>query len=121
MCASRVSKCDPACLFCGKGDAFLLETNEAVEVLQKFVLEHSLPKTEMALFGILCPYCGKSDRIRQLENPHVLTGKIESENMSLYFSLWDQLTSAGGSLGVCKFCHNLLLLRDMASAVPLYE
>jgi hypothetical protein len=98
-----------------------LETNEAVEELKKFVLEHSLPKTEMALFGILCPYCGKSDRIRQLENPQALAGKIESENMALYFTLWDQLARGGGSLGVCKFCQNLLLLRDMASAVPLYE
>jgi hypothetical protein len=98
-----------------------LESNEAVEELKKFVLEHSLPKTEMALFGILCPYCGKSDRIRQLENPQALAGKIESENMALYFTLWDQLARGGGPLGVCKFCQNLLLLRDMASAVPLYE
>jgi hypothetical protein len=98
-----------------------LETNEAVEELKKFVLEHSLPKTEMALFGILCPYCGKSDRIRQLENPQALTGKIESENMAIYCTLWDQLARGGGSLGVCKFCQNLLLLQDKASAVPLYE
>jgi hypothetical protein len=98
-----------------------LVTNEAVEELKKFVLEHSLPKTEMALFGILCPYCGKSDRIRQLENPQALTGKIESENMAIYFTLWDQLARGGGSLGVCKFCQNLLLLQDKASAVPLYE
>ena len=98
-----------------------METNEAVEELKKFVLEHSLPKTEMALFGILCPYCGKSDRIRQLENPQALAGKIESENMAIYFTLWDQLARGGGSLGVCKFCQNLLLLQDKASAVPLYE
>ena len=98
-----------------------METNEAVEELKKFVLEHSLPKTEMTLFGILCPYCGKSDRIRQLDNPQALTGKLESENMAIYFTLWDQLARGGGSLGVCKFCQNLLLLRDMASAAPLYE
>jgi len=98
-----------------------LETNEALEELKKFVLEHGLPKTEMALFGILCPYCGKSDRIRQLEDPQALTGKIESENMAVYFTLWDQLARGGGSLGVCKFCQNLLLLQDKASAVPLYE
>jgi hypothetical protein len=98
-----------------------LENNEAVEELRKFVLEHSLPTTEMALFGILCPYCGKSDRIRQLEDPQALAGKIGSENMALYFTLWDQLARGGGPLGVCKFCQNLLLLRDMASAVPLYE
>ena len=43
---------------------FILETNEATEVLKTFVLTHGLPKTDMALFGIKCPYCGKSDRIR---------------------------------------------------------
>jgi len=100
---------------------FILETNEAAEVLKTFVLTHGLPKTDMALFGIKCPYCGKSDRIRQLEDPQALAGKIGSENMALYFTLWDQLARGGGPLGVCKFCQNLLLLRDMASAVPLYE
>jgi hypothetical protein len=78
---------------------FILETNEAAEKLKTFVLTHGLPTTDMALFGIKCPYCGKSDRI----------------------NLWDQLARSNGSLGVCKFCQNLLLLQDQASAVPLYK
>ena len=41
--------------------------NEAVEKLKTLVLTNGLPKTDMALFGIKCPYCGKSDRIRELE------------------------------------------------------
>lgn len=98
-----------------------METNEAAEKLKTFVLTHSLPTTDMALFGIKCPYCGKSDRIRELEEPDVLSEKIDSENMAIYFSLWDQLASLNGSLGVCKFCQNLLLLQDQASAAPLYE
>jgi hypothetical protein len=98
-----------------------LETNEAAEKLKTFVLTHDLPKTDMALFGIKCPYCGKSDRIRELEEPDALSKKIDSENMAIYFSLWDQLARSNGSLGVCKFCQNLLLLQDQASAAPLYE
>ena len=98
-----------------------METNEAAEKLKTFVLTHGLPKTDMALFGIKCPYCGKSDRIRELEEPDVLSAKIDSENMAIYFNLWDQLARSNGSLAVCKFCQNLLLLQDQASAAPLYE
>jgi hypothetical protein len=99
---------------------FILEINEAVEELKTFVLKHGLPQTDMALFGIICPYCGKSDRIRQLEEPDALSEEIDSENMAIYFRLWDQLASSNGSLGVCKFCQNLLLLQDKANAAPLY-
>ncbi len=98
-----------------------METNEAAEKLKTFVLTHGLPKTDMALFGIKCPYCGKSDRIRELEEPDALSEKIDSENMAIYFSLWNQLARSNGSLGVCKFCQNLLLLQDQARALPLYE
>ena len=98
-----------------------METNEAAEELKTFVLMHGLPQTDMALFGIKCPYCGKSDRIRELEEPHALTQKMDSKNMEIYFKLWDQLARSNGSLGVCKFCQNLIVLQDKASALPLYE
>jgi hypothetical protein len=98
-----------------------LEINEAAEKLKTFVLTNGLPKTDMALFGIKCPYCGKSDRIRELEEPDALSEKMDSKHMALYFNLWDQLARSNGSLGVCKFCQNLLLLQDKASAVPIYE
>jgi hypothetical protein len=98
-----------------------LEINEAVEQLRTFVLEQGLPQTDMALFGIRCPYCGKSDRIRELEKPDALGVKMESKEMGLYTKLWGQLTTSNGSLGVCKFCQNLLLLKNKANAVPIYE
>ncbi len=98
-----------------------METNDAVEKLKKFVLEHGLPETDMALFGIMCPYCGKSDRIRELEEPGSLPQKMDSEHTAFYSKLWDRLTRSNESLAVCKFCQNLLLLQDKASAVPLYE
>ncbi len=98
-----------------------METNAAAEELKTFVLKHDLPKTDLALFGVLCPYCGKSDRIRELEEPGALTAKMDSKNRAIYVNLWGQLIRSKGSLGVCKFCHNLLLLQDTASALPLYE
>ena len=98
-----------------------METNEAAEELKTFVLMHGLPQTDMALFGIKCPYCGKSDRIRELEEPDTLNQKMDSKNMAIYFNLWNQLARSNGSLCVCKFCHNLLVLQDKASALPLYE
>ena len=98
-----------------------MKTNEAAEELKSFVLTHGLPQTDMALFGILCPYCGKSDRIRELEKPDGLTQKMESKDMAVYVDLWEQLGRSNGSLGVCKFCQNLLLLQDKATALPLYE
>lgn len=98
-----------------------MEFNDAVEELKAFVLTHGLPKTDMALFGILCPYCGKSDRIRALEEPDALEQKMDSKNLAIYLDLWDQLARSSRSLGVCKFCQNLLLVRDKTGAVPLYE
>lgn len=98
-----------------------MEINKAVEELKTFVLKHGLPQTDMALFGIMCPYCGKSDRIRQLEKPDALSEKMDSNDTAIYVNLWDQLARSNGSLGVCKFCQNLLLLQDEANAAPLYE
>ena len=98
-----------------------MEINEAVEKLKTLVLTNGLPKTDMALFGIKCPYCGKSDRIRELEEPDALNEKMDSKQMAIYFSLWEQLTRSNGSLAVCKFCQNLLLLQDKANAAPIYE
>jgi hypothetical protein len=98
-----------------------LDTNAAAEELKTFVLKHDLPRTDMALYGIKCPYCGKSDRIRQLEEPDALSEKMDSKQMAIYFSLWEQLTRSNGSLAVCKFCQNVLLLQDKANAAPIYE
>jgi hypothetical protein len=98
-----------------------LETNAAVEALKMFVLTQGLPKTEMALFGIKCPYCGKSDRIRQLEDPDALSKKMDAKQTAVYLSLWNQLSRSNEPLAVCKFCQNLLSLQDKANAVPLYE
>ena len=98
-----------------------METNAAAEELKTFVLTHGLPKTDMALFGIKCPYCGKLDRIRELEEPDALSEKMDSNQMVTYLNLWDQLNRANGALAVCKFCQNLLMLQDKESAVPLYE
>ena len=98
-----------------------MDTNAAAEELKTFVLTQGLPKTDMALFGINCPYCGKSDRIRELEAPEALKEKLDSNQAAVYSNLWEQLRRPNGSLAVCKFCQNLLLLQNSANALPLYE
>lgn len=96
--------------------------NESVQKLRQFVIEYGLPKTDMALFGIKCLYCGKSDRIRQLEIPDELHEKMDSKDMKRYSDLWKRLTQSGDSLGVCKFCQNLLkLYLEKGKAEALYK
>lgn len=97
-----------------------MESNEAIQILQQFILDNSLPKTDMALFGVKCPYCGKSDRIRQLENPEELHGKSDLEDIQRYSDLWAYFKQSNVSLGVCKFCHNPLKIYDKSgNAEPL--
>jgi hypothetical protein len=98
-----------------------MDRNQAVERLKQFILEHDLPRTDMALFGILCPYCGKSDRIRGLEAPARLGGTIAQEAITRYAELWSVLTAADELLGICKFCQNVLLLDGGRRAVPLFQ
>ena len=99
-----------------------MEFNESVQKLRQFVIIHSLPKTDMALFGIKCLYCGKSDRIRQLESPNQLHEKMDPKDMQRYSDLWKRFTQSGDSLGVCKFSQNLLKLYiEKGKAEALYE
>jgi len=98
-----------------------MDRNHAVELLQQLILEQGLPRTDMALFGILCPYCGKSDRILGLEAPQRLNGAIPHDAIARYAELWRTLAAAEERLGLCKFCRNVLLLDGNRRAVPLYE
>ena len=99
-----------------------MEFNEVVEKFQQLVIEQGLPKTDMALFGIKCPYCGKSDRIRQLEDPEELGAGIETEEMQMYSYYWKSLTLEEGSIGVCKFCQNpLKIYLKEGKAEALYK
>jgi len=94
---------------------------EDVEQLRQFVMEHGLPLTDMALFGVRCPYCGKSDRIRALESPEELENDLPAENLDAYRQLWQSLSLVKSGLGVCKFCQNVLGLPDGTRAEPLFE
>jgi hypothetical protein len=100
----------------------ILNNNEAVERLKLFAICHGLPQTDMALFGIKCPYCGKSDRIRALERPDEIKNGIKPESLLEYSELWMSLTPGYGSLGVCKFCQNpLALIEGERRAEALYR
>jgi len=87
-----------------------LEIHDAVEKLKFLIIEINLPITEMAIFGITCPYCGKSDRIRRLEPPEDLADAIDPTQLNQYTELWRRLNPSGAQLGVCKFCCNPLAL-----------
>ena len=89
---------------------------EAIERYRQLIRELGLPKKDFALFGLRCPYCGKSDRINRLEKPGELEGCPEE-----YQRLWQQF-GREGELVVCKFCEMLLVMdKDQGSATPLEQ
>lgn len=99
-----------------------MNTYENMQAMREFVIEQALPKSDMALFGVKCPYCGKSDRIRKLEAPADLPERLDPNGLKTYTELWRNLTLSSGSLGVCKFCHNLLeVIHGKSEAKALCE
>jgi len=98
-----------------------MDRNQAVEDLKHLILEHDLPGTDMALCGVLCPYCGKSDRIRELEAPARLGSRFSVGEAAHYAELWSTLAGMDGLLGVCKFCQNVLRMDGRRRAAPLYQ
>jgi hypothetical protein len=99
-----------------------LDTQQTLENLRQFLITHDLPKTDVALFGVYCPYCGKSDRIRELEPPEDLAEIIDPENIKVYTSLWKQFNPSKTALGVCKYCLNPLeLILEDSKARTLYR
>jgi len=88
---------------------------ERIERLHTLVMEMGLPHHEMAYFGIVCPYCGKSDRIYRLEEPSELDAAPDE-----YRQAWVEFATAG-KLVLCKFCRHLLRLERDKGARPLGE
>ncbi len=81
-----------------------MESWEEIERFRSLIMEMGLPRHDLSLFGVRCPYCGKSDRIRKLEPP----GELDAAPAE-YAQLWARF-GAEGELAVCKFCHHLLRL-----------
>ena len=96
----------------------IIQTNED---LRNFVMEHGLTDTEMTLFGVKCPYCGKSDQIRKLESPDDLIRVIEPDALVAYSAFLKKLQQLEISVGVCRFCRNCLSLTKTDQAAPLPE
>lgn len=95
---------------------------EVLERLRRFILENGLPRKDMALFGVKCPYCGKSDRIRKLETPEELGKSLSDERLDVYRDLLATLLRGPVSLGVCKFCQSPLRLSPgCPDAEPLLD
>ncbi|SHF15285.1 hypothetical protein SAMN02745218_01568 [Desulfofundulus australicus DSM 11792] len=94
---------------------------ELVEQFRKLVLDKELPGTDVVLFGVTCPYCGKNDRIRPLEPPEELSEELGQQEMALYARVWREL-HPDNSLAVCRFCRNILQVQAGARrAEPLGE
>ncbi len=92
-----------------------------VEKLKNLILDLALPRADLVLFGVICPYCGKNDRIRRLEPPEELARDLEETTWRDYQRLWNELQEGKVSLAVCKFCHNVIFLNDQKNPVkPLY-
>ena len=89
---------------------------EEIERFRAIVVELELPRHDFSLFGVMCPYCGKTDRIHKLEDPSEL-GEAPAE----YDEIWNKF-SPKGELVMCKFCRQILLLSESrGSASPLAE
>ena len=99
-----------------------MESGEATASIKRLIIEYELPGTDMSLLGILCPYCGKTDRIRQLEPPAALEGVLAEADLEVYKDVWSMLVLNGEDLVVCKFCFNPLRLNpDEGLARPVCE
>lgn len=89
---------------------------EDIEGYRQLIRELGLPQQDFALFGLRCPYCGKSDRINRLEKPEELETCPEE-----YHRLWKKF-GGEGDLVVCKFCEVLLVMgKDRSAATPLEQ
>lgn len=92
----------------------------SIEKFKNIVMDLDLPREDSVLFGLVCPYCGKNDRIRPLEPPDDLAEHLESANLESYRELWNGFKQGGAEgtgLAVCKFCRNVLLISQTLSAV----
>ncbi len=96
-----------------------MNDHEQIEKLRAFAINHGLPKTDMALYDVRCPYCGKSDRIRLLETPEELGETISTSELDSYEGFWRGIAESTGSLGVCKFCQHIVKLGENGQAEPL--
>ena len=92
---------------------------DAFAELEKFkslVLQLELPRHDFALFGVKCPYCGKTDRIHKLEEPDEINGAPAE-----YGEVWNKYRPKG-ELSVCTFCRQILALSESRdSAIKLAD
>jgi hypothetical protein len=98
-----------------------VEAHAAIEKLRMFIIDHDLPRTDLALFGVRCPYCGKSDRIRELDAPESLQRNLTRDSAEIYSELWKRLNPLSDILGVCKFCQNPLRLSSDHSCAEVLD
>jgi len=101
------------------GVALIVKNYGAIDQLSQFIITHDLPDSDFSLFNIQCPYCGKSDRIRELDPPNALGSRFNPKDLAVYTAIWQQFVQMDESLGVCKFCDTPVKLNDNGRAAPL--
>ncbi len=81
--------------------------SERIETLREIILQYNLPRSDLALFGVLCPLCGKTDRIRELEPLEDLKNMLSQDEkaVELFEYCYKELLKTNFRLGVCKFCN----------------
>lgn len=89
--------------------------------LKNLILDLALPRADVVLFGVICPYCGKNDRIRRLESPEELAKDLEETTWRNYQQLWNEVQEGEADLAVCKFCHNVIFLNDQKNPAIYQE
>ncbi len=78
-----------------------------LERLKEILLIYELPRQDLALFGVLCPLCGKTDRIRQVELPHQVKEyhDIPRDVAEFYTYIYSACINNEQVMAVCKFCN----------------
>jgi hypothetical protein len=74
-----------------------------IACLRDVIFDLELPRTEFALYGVRCPYCGKSDRIHRLERPEELPDVPDA-----YQAAWNGISKEKEPV-LCMFCRQVLL------------
>jgi hypothetical protein len=82
-----------------------MEPWQEMERFGALTLEMGLPRDGMAIFGLLCPHCGKSGRIHRPEPPR----DLESPPTE-YGRMWKRFSPRNGDMVVCAFARQSLKL-----------
>jgi hypothetical protein len=82
----------------------IMDIFDATDIVRRFWLDRANGISSQEVVLAKCPFCGKTDRIRliPLDQP-----KDEPPDQE-YQAAIEMLSSPGGTLGICRFCLNVV-------------